>query len=137
MLFSEPTLEPIGFTAFMTESVSYEIGDVVIFDSVESNIGGFYNEKASVFVCPNNGMYIFSLSVTCEMLQINADLMIDDNAFVTVRCHNDHYSQGNVVAVTECYSNQKVWAQVTYAGSLAGNSTDRYTSFSGFLSFIY
>ena len=120
----------------MSESTFYSAGDIVIFDSIESNLGGFYNADSSVFVCPNNGMYVFALSAGCAS-QVNADIMLDGESLVTVRCHNSHYSQGNVMAVTECVSAQRVWAQVTREGTLAGNSSERYTAFSGFQSFIY
>ena len=53
--FAEPTVEPIGFTAVLTTGASYDTGDIMIFDLIQSNLGGYFNKDTSVFVCPTNG----------------------------------------------------------------------------------
>ena len=58
---TEPTDEAVGFTAYYTAyEVDYNLDDIIILDSVASNIGGYYQLSSSQFICPVNGMYAFN-----------------------------------------------------------------------------
>ena len=60
---TEPTDEAIGFTAYCDTSATYYVGDIIVFDSAESNIGGYYQTSSSQFICPVDGLYAFSLNI--------------------------------------------------------------------------
>ena len=81
---------------------------------------------------PNDGLYLFSLSTVCFDDGRDVDIMFNNETVAASRCHYSHFDQGNAFVVMECKINEKVWVKVAEAGTLHGNSTEMYTSFSGF-----
>ena len=56
--------ERVGFTAVMTTPDSTLPGGAsVIWESVISNVGGGYQPNSGEFICPQDGLYYFVVSV--------------------------------------------------------------------------
>ena len=127
----------IGFTACADGERNYEINEIVLFDLELTNYGGYYSTHASSFICPVDGIYIFTLV-------INVD---DTNALVFIMRNNldltdtwaeaseIRYNHGTNMVVTECLAGDVVWPRVGWIlGSKdihAGSGC--YTTFSGVL----
>ena len=129
---SESTVESIGFTAIASGNFSYESNSLMTFDQVQTNIGGFYNNVTSWFICPFDAMYIFHLSIVGLYDEIQADIMLENEPLATVRTHGGHESQGSNIAVIKCLATKRVWVEIKTNGLVGGE--EGYTSFSGLLS---
>merc|ERR1712062_97132 len=56
-----------AFTASPTNYYNeYNLGDVVIFDGITTNIGSYYDPVSSVFTCPIDGIYVFSVNARAD-----------------------------------------------------------------------
>ena len=135
VLLSEQTTDAIAFTAYANRSRLYNLGELVLFDSVITNEGGFYQEQLSYFVCPVDGLYVFSVSVASLDTIFEANLMREGQYLVTSRAHATYSDQGMVMAVTECSADERVWVELgaNDVGTLISNSTLRTSTFSGYL----
>ena len=63
VFITDDDLGPVGFSAYANSSEVYDDGELVVFSGVISNIGNHYNPATSKFICPYNGLYLFSLNM--------------------------------------------------------------------------
>ena len=137
-MFTEPTYEAVGFTAYAPEGTSYyNYKDIVIFDATVNNIGGYYDTSSSQFLCPADGMYGFSLNVlTAKGTQLTGNIMKESTALASVSGNSisDVYNGVSNLVITVCGKGERVWVRCFNDGAaLHGSQGYRYTTFSGFL----
>ena len=54
---------PVGFTAHVPNNMNVVTYEVIGFTEVVSNFGGHFNPATSSFVCPDHGVYMFSMTI--------------------------------------------------------------------------
>jgi len=69
------------FTAYLNKSVTVSDGDVLVFDKLQTSIGGGYDVTTGVFTSPVSGYFMFQLHVLGQA---------DKSANILLR-HNDDY----------------------------------------------
>ena len=129
----------MGFTAIASSDVVYNDGEIMLFDNIETNLGGFYDNSSSMFLCPYNGVYIFSISTrSYTNFYMYARIIHDNNPVAGTASDEVANDQGSVMAIIECLSGESVWVE-NYGDNrvLGGSSVMKYSSFSGFLLHAY
>ena len=102
--------------------------------NVITNFGGHYYPETYSFVCPVNGVYVFSVAIRSYHGQIWVRIIKNDEELFRVFAGdanpiNDMSSSSSVI---ECEAGDVVWVIVAGGGPFSGN-TDNYHVFSGFL----
>ena len=121
----------IGFSAYASTTQSCEAGKLLYFDIEVTDIGGCYNNDISVFVCPYDGLYLFSLSAESpDGKQVHASIMEEDVRLLSAYHGEIDFGQGSTTVVTECSASQTVWVECSGHGTL---HSQQESSFSGVL----
>ena len=123
---------PVAFSAYPTTTIDYDEGAIVQFDSIVTNIGDAYSEQLSVFQCPSDGIYLFSISLfTTVETFMSANIVKDGVVLLASRSDYTDSIQSSVVVVTDCLASETVWVECDMNNNgLIGN---RRSSFSGVL----
>ena len=126
--------EPVGFTAYAKLDRQYTAGELILFDATISNIGYYYNADTSMFTCPYDGLYIFSIHFnTSSDYSMYAHIALD-NQFLTGTYEENKHGQASAQAVIECIAGQNVWVECSDgSGYMWGDSTYKWSLFSGVL----
>ena len=128
---------PVGFSAYATQNRDYNAGDLVLFDGVDTNIGGYYQSSSSTFLCPVDGVYVFSASLlTTEEDKYMTFRIMKEDVVIAGAFGEDIPAvrfADSAVAVTECLIGQKVWVKSIHDNSRMYGSAAHYSMFSGFL----
>ena len=128
---------PVAFTAWANTGnpTDYSVGDIIVFNEVLSNIGGHYNTDTSSFICPWDGVYVFSVTVQGYLSDLTDTDLMQNNNFLA-RIFNDDisgaYNRGSMTTVIDCERGDVIWNLAWTTGSINCN-TNRFTTFSGFL----
>ena len=129
--------EPVAFTAWANTGnpTDYISADIIVFNEVLSNVGGHYNTDTSSFICPWDGVYVFSVDVQGYVSDpSHIDLM--QNSDYRTRVFNDEisyaYNRGSMTTVLDCERGDVIWIRAGSTCSIYGGY-NRYTTFSGFL----
>ena len=131
----------VGFTAYLNHNVDHlEIDQTVVFNQILFNDGDGYNHATGIFTCPVNGVYLFYFEVgSGSQHQIVAKLVVNgDNqvgAIADSEYHAYHEAQGSNMAILKLSAGAHVWVE-NYRWSdkfVEGDTTDRFTTFSGIL----
>ena len=130
-------MEPIGFTAYPTETRDYNTGDLVIFDGVLANIGNYYDSETGIFTCSRNGTYVFTVGVIgASGVEAELQIMIDDFNYISTFSEGGN-DVGTVSGVVDCIVNQKVWIRAGRYTRVYGSLINKYSVFSGYLFYAY
>ena len=128
---------PVAFTAWANTGnpTDYVSADIIVFNEVLSNIGGHYNTDTSSFICPWDGVYVFSVDVQGYVSDpSHIDLM--QNSDYRTRVFNDEisyaYNRGSMTTVLDCQHGDVIWIRAGSTCSIYGGYQP-YTTFSGFL----
>ena len=127
---------PVAFTASAETGVStkYTAWDVIVFDEVLTNFGGHYNPTTSSFICPVDGVYLFSVSML-PYISVNIVVNLMRNNTVLSRAHGDDVSGSfnpvGTTVVTECSRGEPMWVNVYSSGSIY--ASNQYCVFTGHL----
>ena len=103
---------PVAFSASPTITMRYDNGSIVYFNNIITNIGEFYDPVTSMFQCPYDGVYLFSIS-----LQSDADKFMHGEIFregvplLSAWADNVDDIQSSVVVVVECLESELVWVE--------------------------
>ena len=129
---------PIGFTACGRFPRVYSENQTVLFDRQLTNYGGLYNSQTLSFICPVDGVYIFTVTISVNNANINVCIMRDDIELTDTwaRTDNELFAHATNMVVTECLMGDVVWPLVSHSsgtGDISSSSTDCYTTFSGIL----
>ena len=109
------------------------------FEDVETNLGGFYDNSSSMFLCPYNGVYVFSISTrSYTNFYMYARIVHDNRPVVGTASDEVGNDQGSAMAIIECMNGQSVWVE-NYGDErvLGGSAVIKYSSFPGFLLHAY
>ena len=127
--------EAVGFSVFATEERNYNDGDIVIFDNIVSNFGGYFDLDSSIFVCPYSGIYWFSVSCFSEngyactpVIYVETKIILRTEG----AADETHGNQASTSTVVECMAGKRVWIMNDYDNRVY-DTYDRTNSFSGFL----
>ena len=127
----------MGFTAYASRTRDYTVGSILTFDDVITNVGGHYTTTNSTFVCPRDGVYVFSLSIMAGYGRfMYAELHVNDvGVFTTFADDSSSYSAASKSAVVECLAGQRVLVRSpsSTSGQMYSDPDFRYSTFSGFL----
>ena len=106
--FEELAIPKIAFMVKGLETWSgYRRGDVVPFNDIVLNAGGHFSRTTHSFVCPIDGLYVFSVSFTTRTGYINYLRLRKNSAEVSdIYAYDDDSSNsrgtGSVSIVLEC-----------------------------------
>ena len=89
----EDPLDFVGFSAYADEPFYYNLGDLVVFQNVTSNIGNYFQLATSSFVCPISGVYFFSLTVASVNSNnlMTAHLMKETQSLASLHARADEF----------------------------------------------
>ena len=118
----------------------YDAGATVTFDGVLTNYGEHYSASTSVFQCPYNGIYMFSVhynsadtsSMHCEIMR---DAMRLTEGWATTHTRD---SSGSAQVITECLAGEDVWVRAGFDKTkMYGDSTRTSSHFTGYMLYSY
>ena len=122
----------VGFSAWPALERNYTQHDLVLFENIDTNVGGHFQN--SVFVCPVDGVYSFSIHITTQAgTSMSIRLMRNDDRLAGATCEavaGVQVSAGNTVFAV-CLAGDKVWVRSNENGAIRGNI--RTNLFSGHL----
>ena len=133
------TFDPVGFSAFADYSDYYYPFQRINFHGVISNIGNYYNEIESWFICPKNGVYFFSLAIKSDdNYQSDYCIMQDDTRVATVAVDSNlHFPSSATFVVVECSYGQEMWVRAGNVSSYIIGTEVRESIFSGYMLYPY
>ncbi len=114
-------------------SGSTSSGKIAFDKTISSSRNSGWDNNTSVYVCPNDGIYVFSLSVLLTgRMAAHVDLIGPMNTYELRRTHNNHAGEDTLsrTVLCTCVTGQSVEVRVQ-AGTVFGN-TGYSTSFMGF-----
>ena len=117
---------------------TYDVNQIVLFDRELTNYSGYYNTQTSSFICPLDGIYIFTLVISVQRTNGHVFIMRNDVELTSTWAHTDdeQYNHGTNMVVTECLVGDVVWPKVGQSYGLGSFHSDRNrcsTAFSGVL----
>ena len=136
MCITEDSDTAIGFSAYATAIRDYGANDIILFDQVVSNFGEHFQAANSVFLCPVDGVYIFSVNVqSTNSYSIAGAIMKETEVLLGFFSGSNDGSNdtGSTLGVTDCKKGEKIWVKSYGGGYQMNGSSKRYSSFSGFL----
>ena len=106
----------------------------IVFETVVTNIGGFWNRVGSTYVIPTRGIYVIHLGIKARDGQhVEADIMKDTDVIQRVITDSGQSPTGFMTSVREMSVNEQVWGRLN-RGYLDGGSNG-LTYMSGFMLF--
>ena len=105
---------PVAFSAYMngSEDVSLSAGSVIPFNAVITNIGGHFSYDVSAFICPFDGVYMFSLAIYADTSDAYATLYMNSTPLADVQADSySSYSRGaaSTTVTVECSAGDRVF----------------------------
>ncbi|XP_022088320.1 collagen alpha-1(X) chain-like [Acanthaster planci] len=129
----------VAFSAYRTSSATGDVGDIIIFDNIETNLGGGYGSQSGVFTCSLPGVYFF----TASFLSINSAtrpfLQLVKNGhliFSIFDNHTNYHHQSSNSVIIVLVPGDKVWLRFGSNSRGFYSSSNKYAFFSGFLIYI-
>ncbi|XP_060552777.1 complement C1q-like protein 4 [Ruditapes philippinarum] len=138
MTDSDGTTNEVLFRARNVKNTSPSSGEVIIFQTVLTNIGSAYDHQSGMFTAPVAGLYIFTLQLCIADEQyIYFEIVVDDEPILKSVGVDDYnkWSTGDsfsTAAILE--AGAKVWVKY-HSGSkkCICTNTDHWNMFHGFL----
>ena len=106
--------EAIGFTACANDEQNYDINEIVLFGRELTNYGGYYNTQTSSFICPVDGVYIFTLKINVYDDIVYVRIMRNDVHLTDswAQTDNEPYSHATNMVVTVWLVGDVVWTRM-------------------------
>ena len=105
----------------------------VVFDTVQTNVGGAYASDTGVFSAPADGVYYFSATIMCQYGDyIETEIIHNGNHVVYIYASDDNgHEQGTNSAVLELLAGDHVWVRNIDAvgDKIYGNDWSTFTGF--------
>lgn len=131
-----PTELQVAFMASMATHFT-NLNSGIIFSSVETNIGNFFDVMTGRFSAPVTGVYFFTFSMMKheEVDEVYVYLMHNGNTIISMHSYEakGHQDTAGNSAVLKLAKEDEVWLRMG-TGSLHGDH-QRYCTFAGFLLF--
>ena len=123
------------FTAYATQTRTFNKDQTVMFDGIVRNYGELYNKNTSVFTCPLNGYYLFSVApYVQDGEEIRLSIVMGTEVLVGAIAWSGS-DQGYNSVVTYCTTFTSVFVMSLYNGETMYGDPERYSTFSGTLLF--
>ena len=135
--FLTPTTSPIvAFDASLSSLFNGNIGDVIVFDDVVTNLGGGYDLQTGVFNCSVSGVYFFSVSILSLLSSNRPWARLKKNGQILLSVHDSHpnyHHQSSASVVVVLATGDRVWLESKTSGRSIDGNYNRFSRFSGFL----
>ena len=137
-------VSPVAFHAHVTDNwANYLDGEIIVFDEVHVNYGGFYSPEDGVFVCPDDEVYFFCWSVAIDSERLQgageARLTMDGEEVKlgprTSQILSQSYMGGgssSTQAIVQCEEGRGITVQAVVSDSIIMRFQQRYSNFMGF-----
>ena len=141
-MFSIPDNETdyVAFTSYASVPRYYDDQDIILFDSIITNIGNHYNAATSNFVCPFHGVYSISVSFYSGISgYLYIDIMRDDELIISGYADYEPTdapilrTHGMISVVIECNIGQLVWVRCGGNNDYMAGGGNIKSHFTGFL----
>ncbi|CAC5425918.1 unnamed protein product [Mytilus coruscus] len=97
-----------AFTATLSKDLTPPVNQIIIFDSVKTNIGGHYSSSTGVFTSPRNGLYMISATMrSTASKHLHCELWV--NEAMKEKIFGTNLSTGTVNAVLQLKTGDKVF----------------------------
>ena len=112
---------PVGFTVKVPIGYNTVENEVVAFTQVLSNFGGHFNPNISSFMCPYDGVYMFSMTIATFNSYVRVWLF-RNTEFLAAANPDDNYSGANdfefhsPTIVVGCSAGDVIWAEAQNYG---------------------
>ena len=125
----------VSFTAYAAASQEYNKGDVVQFDTIVVNYGGYFDSSTGYFTCPYTGYYLLTVSILASRaVRMAVDIIINDTVLVGASAKDTkEQDQAAATTVVKCDSEQLVWVKSRHGGFQMEGGIGRDSSFTGAL----
>ena len=121
--------EPVGFSTYTSEILTYNEDDVIQFPVTMGNFGGYYNPASGLFTGPYDGIYMFFSNIQSSETNVHCHIYKENTRLVQMYS-SDVATRSNLV-ITECNRGVRVW--VRQEGNNDNIAGSRSPTFSGFL----
>ena len=133
-----PIRQTSAFTVILASSQTGNVGDILLFPTIRSNIGNDFNVATGKFTCRIRGVYLFSFHIMFDDNSGPTRIQLKKDGERIVSVYNDDrdqtYATESNGAILELDVGDEVWLEfVRSSGTVHDNSNNHYTSFSGFL----
>ena len=140
IIFSVAAEVAIGFAAFNPDGGSFSNGNRVTFGQTITNVGDAYSTADSVFTCPVNGLYLFTVHFQTAGNE-PGNVVISHNSVHLVTAYSDYASWdgAGTTVVVECLVGDRVEIicdphdSCQLSADLDGTNAAGLLSFSGIL----
>ena len=128
------TQGPVAFMVRNFERGPLSDFEVVPWRDVLTNVGSHYDSRSRTFVCPQNGIYVFSATTLTYNDQIRIDLYKNQEVLIRILANNENsdFDSSSGSVVSECLAGDVVWVQVGNGGNFLYHNFN-CPLFSGFL----
>lgn len=91
----------------MSKDLTPQVNQIIIFDSVKTNVGGHYSPSTGVFTSPRNGLYMISATMrSTASKHLHCELWVNEG--MKVKTFGTNYSTGTINAVLQLKTGDKV-----------------------------
>nr|XP_022289285.1 multimerin-2-like [Crassostrea virginica] len=130
--------EIVAFTAIVTQDMTSQNGQTLVFPHIISNVGGGYNGNTGVFTAPRDGVYVFFCKITGQdnPRDMVFDIILNGSAqtqhLVYGRSANPYRTSSNSI-VLQLTHGDRVWINMYWGGKHYSISAGGDQTFSGYL----
>ena len=134
-------LRKSAFSVFKTVAQTGNIGDVVVFQEEQTNVGSHYSMENHKFICQIAGTYVFMFTIATNSHNHDPYIMlVKDGAHINAahigsdQTTFESFHQASNMAIVQLDVGNKVWLQwVYFGGEEVYSDSYHFSSFSGFL----
>ena len=136
-MFAESS-EMVAFTATVTQFMTSQSGQTLVFPHIITNVGGGYNGNNGVFTAPRDGVYVFFCKITGRdnTSDMYFEFILNGSAqtrnLVYGRSANPYRTSSNSI-VLQLTHGDRVWIKIYYGGKHYSYGVGGDQSFSGYL----
>lgn len=128
----------VGFTAWKQTTQQVQAGDIIVFDGLILNEGGFYDTRFNWFQCPFNGVYFVSSTLCSDDSNIGytyGTMKKDDVSLfpVYVLTQDNPYTSSSNSGLVRCVASERIWMEASGSGSVYGQQGIHYSTFTIFM----
>ncbi|XP_078333564.1 uncharacterized protein LOC111101200 isoform X1 [Crassostrea virginica] len=130
--------ETVAFTAIVTQDMTSQSGQTLVFPHIITNVGGGYNGNTGVFTAPRDGVYVFFCKITSRVNSSDMyfEFTLNGSAktrnLVLGRSANPYRTSSNSI-VLQLTHGDRVWIKMGTGGKHYSAWAGGDQSFSGYL----
>ncbi|XP_078319056.1 complement C1q tumor necrosis factor-related protein 3-like [Crassostrea virginica] len=130
--------EQVAFTATVTQYMTSQHGQTLVFPHIITNVGGGYNGNTGVFTAPRDGVYVFFCKITSysDPSDMYYEFILNGSAktqnLVYGRTANPYRTSSNSI-VLQLTHGDRVWIKMYQGGKHWSSGAGGDQTFSGYL----